>query len=286
MIDDDDVPAAHSMDTTWFAVDADGCVGVFESGEDGAVPNDAALGINPSDSTFDLFLLDAVTFARALAKDEHMLDGFVAREPPEPTRVVAVLLAVGPYRDHVGGKELAPIPEAFPSGEWFEAHRGRPRVLASMRAIEVDAWRRLAQRADVVTIITEYELTELLEDDGASCTYRFAFELDEAAEPGLYKLAHAPERDALKLEDLPAAIRDEIAKIKLPVRFAARESVHLADHFRDAECSTWGNTSLRGAALEPSSRTPASPRRRSRIILVLAGLVVVLTVLRILLGRR
>ena len=34
----DDYPAAHSMDTTWFAVDADGHLAVFDSGEDGAVP--------------------------------------------------------------------------------------------------------------------------------------------------------------------------------------------------------------------------------------------------------
>ena len=34
----DDFPAAHSMDTTWFAVDADGRVGLFESYEAGAVP--------------------------------------------------------------------------------------------------------------------------------------------------------------------------------------------------------------------------------------------------------
>jgi len=33
-------PAAHSMDTTWFAVDRDGHVGVFESGEPGAVPKE------------------------------------------------------------------------------------------------------------------------------------------------------------------------------------------------------------------------------------------------------
>jgi hypothetical protein len=33
-----DFPAAHSMDTTWFAIDADGCVGVFSSNEGGAVP--------------------------------------------------------------------------------------------------------------------------------------------------------------------------------------------------------------------------------------------------------
>ncbi|AFY54622.1 hypothetical protein Riv7116_2090 [Rivularia sp. PCC 7116] len=34
-----DFPAAHSMDTDWFAVDADGNVGIFNSSEGGAVPN-------------------------------------------------------------------------------------------------------------------------------------------------------------------------------------------------------------------------------------------------------
>jgi hypothetical protein len=35
-----DFPAAHSMDTTWFAIDADGYVGIFNSSEGGAIPND------------------------------------------------------------------------------------------------------------------------------------------------------------------------------------------------------------------------------------------------------
>jgi hypothetical protein len=38
---DADFPAAHSMDTTWFAVDKDGRVACFESGEAGAVPERA-----------------------------------------------------------------------------------------------------------------------------------------------------------------------------------------------------------------------------------------------------
>ncbi|MDY6938511.1 MAG: hypothetical protein SWY16_12670 [Cyanobacteriota bacterium] len=33
-----DFPAAHSMDTTWFAVDAEGHIGMFDSSEGGAVP--------------------------------------------------------------------------------------------------------------------------------------------------------------------------------------------------------------------------------------------------------
>jgi hypothetical protein len=35
-----DFPAAHSMDMTWFAIDADGYVGIFDSDEGGAVPKD------------------------------------------------------------------------------------------------------------------------------------------------------------------------------------------------------------------------------------------------------
>ncbi|MBV8659523.1 MAG: hypothetical protein JO142_17010 [Burkholderiales bacterium] len=51
----DDFPAAHSMDTDWFAVDADGCVGLFSSGEEAPVPIDAALmlGYGGPYSVFD-----------------------------------------------------------------------------------------------------------------------------------------------------------------------------------------------------------------------------------------
>jgi hypothetical protein len=35
-----DFPAAHSMDTTWFAIDADGHIGMFDSFDSGAVPSD------------------------------------------------------------------------------------------------------------------------------------------------------------------------------------------------------------------------------------------------------
>ncbi|MEQ8819334.1 MAG: hypothetical protein RLY93_03760 [Sumerlaeia bacterium] len=36
-----DYPAAHSMDTEWFAVDDDGFIAVFDTGEDGFAPEDA-----------------------------------------------------------------------------------------------------------------------------------------------------------------------------------------------------------------------------------------------------
>lgn len=38
MRDTCDFPAAHSMDTTWFAIDQEGNLGIFESRENGPVP--------------------------------------------------------------------------------------------------------------------------------------------------------------------------------------------------------------------------------------------------------
>jgi hypothetical protein len=58
-----DFPAAHSMDTTWFAIDADGCVGIFNSSEGGAVPRNLprlseieAIPIECSSELFDVLL--------------------------------------------------------------------------------------------------------------------------------------------------------------------------------------------------------------------------------------
>lgn len=56
-----DFPAAHSMDTEWFAVDADGNVGIFYSCENGAVPYE---DIQPPS------LEDIEYFLKKLPKDE------------------------------------------------------------------------------------------------------------------------------------------------------------------------------------------------------------------------
>jgi hypothetical protein len=43
-MDEPDYPAAHSMDTAWFAIDRDGCVALFWSGDTGLVPASACFG--------------------------------------------------------------------------------------------------------------------------------------------------------------------------------------------------------------------------------------------------
>jgi len=49
---DADFPAAHSMDTQWFAIDSDGCVGYFVTGEPGPIP--AAAKESANDASYKL----------------------------------------------------------------------------------------------------------------------------------------------------------------------------------------------------------------------------------------
>lgn len=52
-----DFPAAHSMDTEWFAIDEQGHVGHFETGEAGSVPNEALTNHDGGDSGFTQAIL-------------------------------------------------------------------------------------------------------------------------------------------------------------------------------------------------------------------------------------
>lgn len=76
---DADFPAAHSMDTEWFAVDKDGHVAYFETGEDGSVPNGAtevnlsevlrALGSKLSEDDFESFLPELASLGLHVYQD-------------------------------------------------------------------------------------------------------------------------------------------------------------------------------------------------------------------------
>ena len=70
---DEDFPAAHSMDTEWYAVDSEGNVGRFETGEAGAAPNSAMAYRDEAPTVADIL--------RALPPDsgvEYDIDDLVA----------------------------------------------------------------------------------------------------------------------------------------------------------------------------------------------------------------
>ena len=60
-----DYPAAHSMDSTWFAVDAEGNIAKFETGEAGAAPDSAH---------FDHGSIEPEQIAEMLAQSDYVVD--------------------------------------------------------------------------------------------------------------------------------------------------------------------------------------------------------------------
>jgi hypothetical protein len=77
MNDPCDFPAAHSMDTTWFAVDRDGHVAAFETGEAGAVPAAANVGED------DYAILDEVREGQSTGAPVLDLEGWKHKDSSE-----------------------------------------------------------------------------------------------------------------------------------------------------------------------------------------------------------
>ena len=268
-------PAAHSMDTTWFAVDADGCVGVFQTGEAGALPLSATA--TPEGGDFDAWPLDAIVIARALV--EGRLPEAERAEPEHPyvDRVVLVLRpdpTTGPttYRDPAG--RTYSIQERL--GELVTVlHEQDPRVVATMRPLPDGLHAELLDDPRVERVVYPEELWEWRESGGGTI---YAFGNDTYDDPGAYRCEGAPTAP-LTVDALPGELAQQIASLKLPVRFAESSSLHLADHFADDECVTWGHTTLRGA---PRTPEPGPSARRSasvQVVLVLAVSVLALLLL-------
>lgn len=282
-----DFPAAHSMDTTWFAVDADGNVGVFDSSEDGAVPNAAATGGGAAEPSFDTFLLEAARLARAGTDAPDLLEGWRAESerPPSPgdgARAVVVLgdprLTEGPDHHRSSPAALRTIEDSFPDAGWRVVHDAEPRVLASTKRLSSDALLELERRRDVAAVIFEDELHELLLDAGGA--FRYRHDDGETYEPGRYVREGPPSKEPLKLSDLSPSDQAHVGKVVLPLRFAETDRLQLADMMRDEDCSMWAETTLRGAPLG-ERRDGVEPRSRggARVVLVLAVVAVVLFIL-------
>lgn len=271
-----DVPAAHSMDTTWFAVDDDGVVAIFESSEDGAVPHAAASGGGAGDPSFDTFPLKAALFLRAGPLDD---DG-AERSPTtfeHPTRVV-VVMAAHPYRNELGS--LQPIAEEFPNAGFIPMRGPSAHGFVSTNTLSATEREALRERADVADVVREDELDvyELLYE--AKGAVRYAHDYGASYEPGRYRRVHAAEA-TLELHDLPEPARSAVQSLKLPGHFRDMEQLHLADFMRDEDCAIWAETTLRGAPTREAvtgAAHVADPNKLVRVALAL-GVFILLVVL-------
>lgn len=203
-----DYPAAHSMDTTWFAVDQDGHVAAFETGEAGAVPTEAYLGEDvPHDElralprTPDLVDVDGL-FADDAGTQPHVkaIDGLA--------QDVVVELAPGAEVDDELRAALGAHPIATTTGSCL-----------AVSSRDVAAFARLHDRGLCRRCIVTFDLVPDGEE-GESLSrfglYNYQHTTDNWI-AGPYARASIPERP-LARGDLPAEIRDNL--VEFPGSFA------------------------------------------------------------------
>jgi hypothetical protein len=230
------------MDTTWFAVDADGNVGVFDTGEAGALPTAAGNAGGTADPSFDTFLFDATRLAHAFASEPERLEraaaesrGAHADAASMSARVVVVVdprLADG-FATHRTTARPATLEVDHPEGRWRVVREASPRVLVASERLPRESLAAIVARADVTLAVAEHDLYDLLEDAPGL----FRFEHDGEG-PGGYLRAEGPAAP-LRLDDVPVEDRVHVGALALPVRFGETERIELRDHLADADCAFW-----------------------------------------------
>jgi hypothetical protein len=264
-----DFPAAHSMDTEWFAVDEAGRVVRFYTWENGALPDNAAFGFGPMDPNFDEKLLEAFLVGRLLARGLGP-ELETSLTLPSPERVVVVAERLEAYADLVDAGELEIAREREPAVLLTRGHPDEQRL------------RELAGRAGFRGFVRGSELRDALSSDNPEDGL-LRFHHNDGDDPDYYVRESLPS-EPLRPEDLPASIRDAVGRVKIPVDLVAVESLHLGEHLGSEPITTWNNSPMRIEPLEqmenwtPLQGSPAavSPRVPPKVwipaVLLLAAL--------------
>lgn len=236
-----DFPAAHSMDCTWFAVDRDGCVAEFFSGESGAVPSGAA-----SDHTG--VSLEAV--AAALPETVSLIDPAPGRQPAvfaqdahrsfwneaeaQIDDVLMVLSGLEPVAELVARGEAQPVPAVEGFGV---VCRALPRAL----------FEQLHAEGCCLHCTYGYypEAGADPKEPGLSPARRGLFSY---VHPGLGLLAQAYARSSqphepATLGELPEAVRSAVGRIRFTT-LSFRETPYLQPVELVPECFAWGSAYL------------------------------------------
>jgi len=251
-----DFPAAHSMDSAWFAVDADGHVARFDTGENGAVPHAAAPGGGNFEPDFDALLLDALLAGIALhdeldappqEDDDDPLPVPPMPEQTQPQRVV-ILSAAPSFAEGDAGYRQAPKPRTraaatFREGELVVVKEAEPRIVVSLDPVIPERVAALRAFSDA-TVLVVSDLYYVVREGGAGATpergiFEYGHDLygDVTKGSGTYSRWVAP-RSPVTLDDVHPSIREDLAGLRLPVHFAEAPVVELADHMGENDVQT------------------------------------------------
>jgi hypothetical protein len=232
-----DYPAAHSMDSAWFAVDRDGRVAYFSTGEAGAMPEDAA----------DSDALDEAL--RALpARGEEIVEPYRrlpseggAADPPhealhyvtdERSTSITLLLA-----------DPAPVREDLEAGR-ARLYRAAVGCAVHYRELSLATSKRLHDAGLCRGCFLDYRSYATGDDDddgggggtGGSLAMRGIYVYSHTCEnwiSGPYGREAAPTAP-ISVEDLPPEVRADL--VRLPVSFRDDPYIQPAEH---VPCASW-----------------------------------------------
>src|SRR5262245_23024422 len=244
---EEDFPAAHSMDATWFAVDRDGHVGVFESGEPGAVP----VEVKDSIEQFDHAVIGALVPLPVIGEPELELSavfdpGLRSGELPWrrsplpsgwPWEGAAALLL---FQDEsVLTSEVRALPGLHVGriGE-FVLVTLKPDVKLTIGDPRRNVWREFERVASAAPgYVTSIYLNSLELALARRGVFPYAIPDSRFGLPEPYRKMLAPRRP-LVVDDAPIAVRDLLAaRARLEVSFASSPYVQPAELI---PCTVWG----------------------------------------------
>jgi hypothetical protein len=231
---DPDFPAAHSMDTTWFAVDRDGHVACLWSWESGAVPEAACQ--EPGEGAR---LLEEFRAASELRTEVvHALDGMLipglepngqhfwvpGRAASDARDILMFLADLDPVQEELA----ADLAVALPS-------RGVAAVRFKVLTAATSA--RLHESGACLSCFTS---KRVMNDDWSPAPLGFYSyshsSLTENWLSGPYGLLLRP-RDPVRVEQLPAALREAAEQVRLDgIRFDETPRLQPIDF---ARCQSW-----------------------------------------------
>ena len=215
-----DYPAAHSMDSCWFAVDKDGHVAFFETGESGAMPETGAAG----DDAYDL----RDRLLQLLPRGEFLYDPRGRSLPDDPQTLLPD-----------GHSMLVYLSNLAPAQTDIEAGRATVARATEGYAVHYDPLtatqaRRLRDSGAVVG----WTFGDLGGDGGLAAhgIYEYAH-LCENWIAGPYGRERVPAR-RVHVDQLPPDVRKLLKGARLPnVSFADTVYLQPAEHWD--ECGSW-----------------------------------------------
>lgn len=244
-----DYPAAHSMDTDWFAVDQEGNIGLFRTSEDGALPKVACDRWQwPSEFCAIHLACFAAEYQAALKKEEKEADfnpdDFAPCALVKDVELKRALQANFEWslkacrvvlRIEDGGKLGAQDKARFERfGPW----------LISKRALTNRTIRRLAglgtQPLDLGKMSYGLDINPVVNESAINSRV-YTFDKEHGTDPGLYDRVQSPVCP-MKVEEVPG---DKVGAMRLPVKFNEVANIHLADFITNEEATCWDNFTLR-----------------------------------------